>query len=304
MAQITWMTLAVPGNGELDVLLMAQSLREFGGTLADTPVWLLVPETLNHFSAETRTQLDGLQVEIKPFEIDPAVLKFPFAAKISAAAHAENLAASQTDFLAWLDRDNLILREPGEFRLPKGKYLGYRPVHHKLIGLDWNTPPDSFWTLVYQFCQVPAGRDFPMTTHTGEVIRPYFNAGTYVLRPEAGLLAHWERAFTACFLLPEFQAFYEVQPVYRVFLHQAIWTGVVLNALEPAEMQLLSPKINYPLHLHNSIPENLRPAAIADLTTLRYEDVFSQPDWQANIPLDAPLKSWLEKQPLLQNPPA
>jgi hypothetical protein len=140
-----------------------------------------------------------------------------------------------------------------------------------------------------------------MTTHTGEKTRPYFNAGTFVVRPKQNLLTRWREVFNQQYHQPEFQVFYEADEVYATFMHQAIFTGVLLQNLEPTEMRELSPKINYPLHLHADIPATLRPGTINDLTTLRYENTFSNPGWQESFPIEEPLLSWLEAQSLVQN---
>jgi hypothetical protein len=100
---------------------------------------------------------------------------------------------------------------------------------------------------------------------------------------------------------PEFQTFYQKDNRYIIFMHQAVFTGVLLHELERSEMLELSPKINYPLHLHGEIPVERRPGDLSDLTTLRYEDIFDTGNWRANLPIAEPLRSWLEAQLLIQN---
>ena len=296
MKELIFITLAIPGKPTLDALLMAESIRSFGGNLADSPIWILVPEVRNAFSEKELKEFSHLEAKAQPFPVDPDVLKFPFAAKISAAAFAEENIKGQAKYIVWLDRDNIILRQPDEFLLPAGKTLGYRPVHHKLIGPGWDEVNSPFWELIYRRCEVPEDRIFQMTTHTGEATKPYFNAGTYVTRPERGLLTRWKEAFFGLYSQPEFTAFYEQSHLYAIFVHQAVWTGVLLQALSTDEMQLLSPKINYPLHLHDDIPEDLRPETINELTTLRYENIFDTTQWRENLPIAEPLKSWLESR--------
>ena len=88
---------------------------------------------------------------------------------------------------------------------------------------------------------------------------------------------------------------------YVIFIHQAVLTAVFLRELLPQQMQLLSPKINYPLHLHQDIPAEQRPTTIDELVTVRYESIFNEPGWQ-QLPITEPLKSWLESQPRVQPP--
>jgi hypothetical protein len=299
MERLTFSTLAVPGKTAQSVLMMANSLRTFGGKLSDSPVWALVPAGMNEFSKPIQQAFTSLKVEIIPYPFDAETQKFPFSAKVNAAAHAETLARHCTELLCWLDRDNIILREPNEFLLSEGKNLGYRPVHHKLIGPAWDEPLDSFWELIYR--TVPPDRQIPMSTHTGEKIRPYINAGTFVIRPKRDLLVKWRNVFNRQYHQPEFQVLYETDERYAIFMHQAVFTEVLLQNLEPIEMQELSPKINYPLHLHADIPAAFRPVTINILITLRYENTFCNPTWQESLPIEEPLRSWLKAQPLIQN---
>jgi hypothetical protein len=299
---ITFITMVIPGKATLKALMMANSLRTFGGELSDSLIWFLVPAGRESFSDLERQAMDTLMIHIQPFEVAPELLNFPFAAKILAASQAEAALQGSTECLAWLDLDTIILRQPDELRLNTGKCLAYRPVHHKLIGPAWDEPLDPFWELVYRSCRVPEGRQFPMVTHTGQKIRPYFNAGSFVTRTASGLMARWQNIFQQVYQKPEFLTWYQASELYTIFIHQAIFTGVILQTLEPHQLQELSPRINYPLHLHNEVPAGQRPTSLDELTTLRYENTFDSPTWPADLPILAPLQAWLQDQALLSEP--
>jgi hypothetical protein len=273
---------------------MAESIRTFGGDLAANPIWVLVPTT-QPLSIPTQETLKQLKTKIITFEVDPEIHIFPFATKIVAAAFAEEQAKGQTKRLIFMDSDTLVLQEPTEFLIADDKTLGYRPVHHKLIGSAWDDVLDSFWKLIYEVCDVPSENIFPMMTHAGEQIRPYFNAGMFALRPERGLLAQWKDVFQKWYRQPEFRTYYEKDQLYAIFIHQAIFTGILLHNLKPDDMHEFNPKINYPLHLHKDIPAKQRPTTINELITIRYEGIFDEPGWQ-QLPIMEPLKSWLESR--------
>ncbi len=296
MHQKIFISQIYPGRSISRTLLLLTSLREFGGKQADCPVWIFYPEILGDPGEKESIRLRELGAEIIPCDGEQDVLSFPFGAKVQAAATAEKLAAGKTELVIWLDEDTLILAEPDEFRLPSGISLGYRPVHHKLLGISWDQEPDPFWRLIYQYCQASPEDDFPMVTHVGEKIHPYFNAGVFVVRPELGILKQWWKVFEECFRAAPFQPFYEKNELYAVFLHQALFTGILINLLDRGEMQLLNPAINYPLHLHHDIPPDLRAKRIDDLVTVRYENSFSDPDWQQNFPISQELKGWIRDQ--------
>jgi hypothetical protein len=291
-----FVTLARPGASLARTLMLLASLREFGGSLADLPVWVLYPRSWGDFNEGAGARLAAYSAEPVPFEIEEVALSFPFSAKVRAAAFAEERAAGRTELLTWLDGDTLVLSEPGEFMLPGEVSLGYRPVHHRLLGVPWGEEPDSFWKLIYRHCQVPAGVDFAMVTHVGETIRPYFNAGAFVVRPGRGLLAAWWNAYQSCQRASAFQSFYERDRRYAIFMHQAVFTGTLLRMLERKEMQELSSAINYPLHLHEQIPPDLRAKHMHDLVTVRYEELFDEPGWGSKLPLSEELVGWIETQ--------
>ena len=69
----------------------------------------------------------------------------------------------------------------------------------------------------------------------------------------------------------------------------------MLNSLEQHEMQELSPRINYPLHLHSEIPKTLQPTRINELITVRYEDVFKS-NWEIDLPIYEPILNWVKSQ--------
>lgn len=296
MNKLTFITLAYPGKSVSNTIMMLESIREFGGALADSPVWVLFPRSMGDFNTREHAMFTELGAGTIPYNVDEKTLKFPFGAKVQAAAVAEKTAVEKTELLIWLDSDTIIIAEPNEFVLTKDKVLGYRPVHHKLLGLSWNETPDPFWTLIYQHCQTPLPKGFPMTTHVGEKIRPYFNAGTFVVRPGRGVLAQWWQVFQSCYRNPDFLFFYEKDSRYAIFMHQAVFTGVLLSMLESKEMQELSPSINYPLHLHQDIPQNLHANSINDLVTVRYENIFNEPGWQKKFPNLEQLVGWIETQ--------
>ena len=280
---------------------LARSLRTFGGRFAQCSVWMLVAAEENVFSAADETELTRLDVRLIPFEVDSDAREFPFATKVFAAAHAEALA--HTDYsahgarLVWLDSDVLFIQEPGDLLIPPEKHLGYCPVHHRLIGSRINDPLDAFWSLVYEVCEVPPGHDFAMhTIIDDEVIRPYINAGFMVTRPEDGLLRAWWDRFAALYHDARLEAFYAQHVLYRIFVHQAILTGVMLARLIRADMIELPRRYNYPLHLYADHASEKRPASINDLVTCRYETVFDEVGWQDRLPITGDLKDWIEQQ--------
>jgi len=295
VTRLTFATLAVPGLPARQTALLAAGIRAFGGALAEAPIRVFVPEGLVRVEGEIGPDLARLGVDLLPLTIESPAGEVPFGRKAAAAAAVES-ASADTPLLAWLDRDTLVLREPSAFLLAAGVALGYRPVHHRLIGTEWGRSPDGFWSRIWQVCGVPEDRQFPMTTSVGERIRPYLNAGLLVVRPERGLLAAWDRGLRAARQDQELGAWCEHSERHLLFLHQAVLTAVALATLDPAEMADLGPGYNYPLHLHGEVPASLRPGLIDDLATARFEEVLFDPQQREGLPMSPSLRRWLASQ--------
>jgi len=295
---VTFASVIFPSKySEAQALLLADSIRSFAGTFSHAPIWCFTPEYGQQVSGAVRDKLLALDVSLPSFKISSEVLRFPFAGYVLAAALAESMACGQTDFLAWLAADTVVLQEPKDFLLQDGKDLGVRPVHHTLVGSHYDEPLDPFWTLIYRYCRVPEDRIFPMTTVVDETrIRPYFNAGLLVTRPRKRLLKAWCDTFLNAYKEPSFQEFYRNDERYAIFVHQAILAGVVLATLTAGQIQELPPEYNYPLHLYADDCTKRCPSCLEDLTTFRYEGFFKDPEWMKKIPAREPLKQWLAER--------
>ncbi|MFX1512031.1 MAG: hypothetical protein ACFFCQ_05560 [Promethearchaeota archaeon] len=274
-------------------LILAKSIRKFAGTLSNSPIWVLIPDTDYKIPTKMKEQLRPLDVQLIPFSVNQKVLKFPFAGVVFAAATVESLAMEKSELLAWLGTDTIVINEPKDMLLSEHKNLGYRPVHHTLVGSIYEESIDPFWELVYQMCNVPEEKIFPMKTHVdGKILRPYFNAGFLIVRPEKGLLQSWWDRFKELYRNPAFKRFYQKNRLYSIFIHQVVLTGIILSKMQKEELQELPFTYNYPLHLFDESPSEYRPQTINDLITARFEE----PETFNKIPLHEPLKSWIHEQ--------
>ena len=207
------------------------------------------------------------------------------------------MALDQASFIVWLIPNTIVLQEPSDFFLRGNKTLGFKPVHHTLLGSRYNEPLDSFWTLIYRYCNVPKDRVVPMMTHVeGEKIRPYVNSGVLVTRPEKRLLRAWRDAFLEAYQEPAFREFYQQDERYAIFIHQAILSGIILSMLTTDEMQELSQTYNYPLHLNTEDITGTRPSGLEELVTVRHEGFYKDPDWSKKMPAGELIKQWIAER--------
>ena len=296
MDKLAFITTIAPGKSLMDLHLLLASIRDFGGELADAPIWVCIPQKPTDIPDQVRDYLTVLDVNFLSFQADDRVQSYPFGARVQAAYEVEKALTGKTELLAWLDGDTIILQEPTELLLPAGKVLGYRPVHHRLLGTRYGEELDCFWELMYRKCGASFDPSRFMVTHTGQLIHPYFNAGSFVVRPEEALLENWWLVFLDLYQSSDFLPFYDRDKRYPVFMHQMIFTGILLAATEDHQRQEFSHRINYPLHLHQEVSEDLRAESINNLVTVRYESIFDESEWQDQLPIHEPLLSWLHNQ--------
>ena len=297
-AELVFASIVFPdSSSETNALLLAESIRAFAGSLSQAPVWVYIPQNGKQLSAVAMNKLSALDVTLIPFDVEEKVLRFPFTGHAIAAARAESMASGKTNLIAWLNPNTIVLQEPKEFLLQDSKTLGFKPVHHTLLGSRYDEPLDSFWTLIYRYCNVPEDRVVPMMTHVeGERIRPYINSGMLVTRPERCLLSVWRDAYLEAYQEPAFREFYQQDERYAIFIHQAVLSGIILSMLTTEEMQELPQTYNYPIHLHAEDITGNRPSGLEGLVTVRHEGFYKDPDWSKKMPAEEPIKQWIAER--------
>ncbi|MFQ5832989.1 MAG: hypothetical protein ACE5H4_09825 [Candidatus Thorarchaeota archaeon] len=105
-------------------------MRSFAGALFQTPIWCFTTDYEGPLSSAAKSKLGSLDAVVFPFELGQGAAEFALAGHVEAVALAESRARGQSRLLAWLAPNTLVLQEPEEFLLQRGKSLGYKPVHH------------------------------------------------------------------------------------------------------------------------------------------------------------------------------
>lgn len=276
---------------------MIRSLRTFGGSFKEAPVWVYFPEDFTDRDTSLLKKLNALDVTLKTSVTPEDSQYFYFSGKVFAASKAEEDACSTADVLVWMDSDTLILKEPLLFNLPKGIAFGYRPVMHKLIGSAYGDPPDEFWQTIYQEFSLPDSAFYPMTTPGDQqTIRPYFNAGLLVVRPEKGILRQWTRNFQKLYKNSFFVNQCRQDKYKRIFLHQTALVPAVLKLTKKTECIEFPETVNYPLFFKKMFGATRPFDDINDAVTIRYEHYFQNPEPQWENELKAPpeIIHWLK----------
>lgn len=276
---------------------MIHSLRKYGGRFSDTPFWIVIPEHVQAMSSfrEAATNAD----EILTVAIPEPMQWLPYAVKPYAAALAEERLESESDIVAWLDCDTIFMAEPIDFDLCEDKAFAYRPVMHNRSGSLYDSPPNEYWQRIYSILEIEDDLFFPMFSHADQQkIRPYFQAGILVVRPERGVLRWWRDDFEKLSRDPALVELCEADRVKGVFLHQAALVGAVLHSVAPVEMVQLSDGYNYPLFFDRQYESKRAFDSIESAVTLRIV-VSSQAlgeNWDSELAGQADKIAWLKAE--------
>lgn len=274
--------------------LLVASVRRFGGPLATASFYVVVDGSFPGLSARAAE----LSATVLPLRAEAPIPPVPFARKVFAAAQVEALVAKSAGTLIWLDPETLVLSPPDALRLTRGESVAVRPVFlRNAVGLSPGDPPGPFWDRILREAGV-SGASAPVVTTfvDGEAIRFYVNCGVFAVRPARGICREWARVFAAAGNDAAFLRSAAPDRLHRIFLHQAVFSAVLLARTTAAERRTLGDAVGYPLHLHERVPEGKRLARLGDAPVVIHEDLLERrPDWSGLLPVDPERGAWLDE---------
>ena len=287
-------TLVRSVGDESGVRLMIESLRTFGGALADSTVLVFQSDP----GAGLRVYADLENVYGLPLMVPPAWRGHYFAAKVHAASEAEEMAWDDAGTLIWMNSGCLVAGPPVLLDLEQSLDAAFRVVHVRNVGSPAGSPVDGFWERVYRGAGVAAPVTALESFVDREAIRPYFNTHLFSVNPSRGLLRRWLGLWKSAVSDVEFMSGPCADEEHRIFLHQAILSALVTEPLAAGHLCELPPEYSYPLHFHDRVPEDRRPAALGELVCPVYEGIFRYPESLNGLAAADPLASWLREHAL------
>ncbi|MGI8460927.1 MAG: hypothetical protein ACR2OC_04700 [Solirubrobacterales bacterium] len=234
------------GNLAAQSELFVESLRRWGGELAETPVYAFTSpdDTPGEATIARLVELGATHVELdlEARRRDPPVLN-----KVYVCAWAERELEFET--LCFSDTDTVILNEPRD--LVEGEWLAAsKPVGSSRAGGSKGPEKrnERYWQRLYAELGV---RSEPWVTSVVDRkrIRAYWNTGLVAARRSAGLFGTWEEALEQLF---------ERDVVFRkpVLMEQLAWSGVTAD-IHDRVWELPDP-YNYPLPKRRFLPEEMQ----------------------------------------------
>lgn len=258
-------------------------------------VRIMVPEGEMELVQLLRESYPQKTVLVQPFSMPEAHRKFPFADKLSAAAAAES---ALDGTLLWMDTESIVFGDLSPLELGEGEVFAYRPVDKKLLGCGNGEPLSAFWQQVYGLFELEDAFEPLLTGVERDLIRPYFNAGFFLLKTDRKILQFWRDVFYSFIERKEMQALFKESVLYKIFVHQAVLTGAVLASTTPEERILLPDAVNYPIHLHGFHPMSGSVKTSMSLISGRYDTYFNQDEEKRDFPFDEETASWIDASAL------
>jgi hypothetical protein len=272
---LTFVCCIESGPLEWMTLLLAESLRRWGGAFARCPLLAITPRRGPVLSRDTRAGLDRLDVTHLKLPRGNRHAWFGFLNKPAALAEAEDRA--QTPCLAWLDSDILVVGAPRELALgPEEDFAACAPDRN--IGTTGPDDPfEVYWKKVAEVFDLDLVK-FPwIVTETEKArIRLYWNSGVFTWRRGLDLGRHFlddcERLLASKVASAEAGIFFTDQVALGLTM---LRRGLRWRALPHTCNFALGTKIM----------EQIDPAGVGSASLLHYHDGLWPGGWEGTLRL-------------------
>jgi len=225
--------------------LLISSLREFGGVLKDIHVYSYQPRKGWEVSQETRKFFETNNVTLIEKVLNEKYTDYPFANKILASSHSEQML--KNEFLVFLDTDMVVLSEPVEFIIPSEYDAVLRPVDSKNIEAeneeDANYP---YWEKLYEIAGVK-NLAYVTTSIDKKRIFSYWNSGHLLISNHRNIFQQREEDFRKVMK-------HNSQPEDGMFYVEQFVFAATISAMN-CNVKQFSHLYNYPIHLQSKIPD-------------------------------------------------
>lgn len=271
-------------------LLLAQSLRTYGGKFKDAPIYSYAPRVGKNISKKTAEQFVALNVIHFYLPLNEEFSYYAIANKVFVLSHAEK--TLDFDFLVFVDSDMLILSEPTDLLLSPEYDIALRPVGSKGVGISGKDDTEyDYWQRLYAVCHVEQ-ITYTETTIDAKYIQGYWNSGLMSVRRSSKIYSQWE---TNLLQMLRSQT-YPKNGIY--FTEQSTFSATIMGM--KARLIELPGSYNYPIHRQNTLLPTKKIDNLGEIVTAHYHDLFrkvkkyGQPHPLAGFQKTAPqLYQWL-----------
>lgn len=270
-----------------------KSVREFAGDYKNCSIYVVLADEEN-FPCES---LKDKNVVLLPLEMEEEFRNYPLAIKAFAAAQVEKIVKDDVVTLVWFDPATLVLNSLENLDLENKYDLAIRPVTLlNNIGLKPHTPPDDYWTPIYNELALDYKNIPTVKTIADESeIQAYYNCEIFSVNPRLGFFQKWSELLTKFLRDEAYQKNACTTFQRRLFLHQAVLSGLINKFISPDKIKSLSLKSAYPFNQHDKLPVGKKVNSPNDLSAIIFDYAWERnPKWMDIVAVNEPLKTSLE----------
>jgi hypothetical protein len=286
------------GDLEAQTTLLVESIRRLA-SLRDSPIVVVQPRRGPPPSPASLSLLAENHVEFISGDFNQAWRRHGPMNKAFASALAEAELEQSVETLVFLDSDTLFVSEPDGLELTGPHVAGATPIavwRVGRVGQLRDEPLTPYWKLLYENCGVTEIPNWHVTTTLDQrQMLPYFNSGVVATRPSYGIFRKWKANAERLALNPTAQNFHSESREF-FFLDQTVLAATLVAELSQEQFRVQSHRFNYPLALHQVLPEGIRAVTLDDITIVHYHKAFWNLYWKDKIELLEPLSPWLSSR--------
>lgn len=291
-SEIAIVTYASNNEQERAVKALIKSVRELSGIYKDCNIYVVLGDPDN-FPCST---LKGKNVELHKLEMDRTFFDYPLAIKAFSAAQVEKIVKNNTNSLIWFDPGVMVLNSLNALDLENNYDASLRPVTlSNNISISPDTEPNDYWTPIYELCGIDYKKLSAMKTIVDNVeIQPYFNCEVFSINPELGICSEWAEKLGILLRDDDFQKNACTSFLRKLFLHQAVLSGVISSKINPERIKSLPVTSGYPFNQHDRLPADKKILSLNECSVVIFDYAWDNiPTWMKNIKIDEPLDSWV-----------
>jgi hypothetical protein len=287
--KLTFVCCIESGPLETMTLLLAESLRKWGGSFARCPLVAVTPRFGPPLGRATRQGLARFGVEHLKLGNRNKHSWFGFLNKPYAIAAVEERAT--TPLVAWIDSDILVMGEPTELALADNEDFAACAFDKSIGSTGPGDPCDGYWQKVAEVFAIDVDSlPWIVTEQEQTRIRLYWNSGLFVWRRSVGFAQHF---------LDDCQRLLE-SPVASaeagIYFTDQVTLGFTMVKMK-LRWRALSYASNYALG--SGIADLYEPAKLRQTRLLHYHDVLWPHSWDVflrRIQAERPdVHDWLQQ---------
>ena len=234
------------GDLEQKTRLLVESIRTFGGDIANSKIWAVKPRKGKPLQKETLRFFVEKEVEFLDINRNKKWHLYGFANKIYATAYIEKMYGIEYDTLLFLDCDVVVINPIDANFLDSHYKIAVKPIEEKFLVLSKHERLTDFWRMIYFNCEISVKNIWEVkTTVDNKKVLASFNSGVIFSKGDSGFYNKWLSSFEK--ITNDIRA-YHLPYMEFYLLEQSLFSAVILKNYEKEDIKFLDNNYNFPFH--------------------------------------------------------